>query len=296
MKPFITTFILAAAMTTAAQTPQVTGVTAIPNAPEKIEKIVPSPDDVTAVAECIYRYDLLNGDKRSTGAAMLQIAPTVARFIDYTSFATDSLRHSGDTDREELNKFLSRELRNECFIDQTVLQGFPSGKMTVISPVAPNLYTYTETAYPLPWALSEEIDTIAGYECHKATAAYGGRGWTAWYTTEVPVPFGPWKLTGLPGLVVKATSDDGVHSFILTTLRQGSSVIPTSVPRTAIKTSRDKFVKMKNEFEKDPWNNILPESITNITVLDTQGGKPQILINDNPFHPYPDGYVPFELE
>lgn len=296
MKPFITTIILMLAMTATAQTPQINGVTAMPKTPEKVGKIASSPDDVTAVAECIYRYDLLNGDKQSTGAAMLQIAPGVARFIDYTSFATDSLRRSGDPDREQLNKFLSRELRNECFVDQTVLQGFPSGKMTVISPLAPNLYTYTETAYPLPWALSEETDTIAGYECHKATATYGGRDWTAWYTTEVPVPFGPWKLTGLPGLVVKATSDDGVHSFILTTLRQGSSVIPASVPRTAVKTSREKFVKQKNEFEKDPWNNILPESITSITVLDKQGGKPLMLINDNPFHPYPDGYVPFELE
>lgn len=296
MKPFITTIILMLAMTATAQTPQITGVTAMPKTPEKVEKIASSPDDVTAVAECIYRYDLLNGDKQSTGAAMLQIAPGVARFIDYTSFATDSLRRSGDTDREQLNKFLSRELRNECFIDQTILQGFPSGKMTVISPIAPNLYTYTETAYPFPWAISEEIDTIAGYECHKATATYGGRDWTAWYTTEVPVPFGPWKLTGLPGLVVEAVSNDGIHSFILTTLRQGSSVIPTFVPRTAVKTSREKFVKLKNEFEKDPWNNILPESITDITVLDTEGGKPLVLINDNPFHLYPDGYVPFELE
>ncbi|MDE6326649.1 MAG: GLPGLI family protein [Duncaniella sp.] len=76
----------------------------------------------------------------------------------------------------------------------------PSGKTTVISPIAPNLYTYTETAYPLPWTLAEEDDTIAGYECHKATATYGGRDWTAWYTTEVPVSFGSWKLTGLPGL------------------------------------------------------------------------------------------------
>lgn len=296
MKPLITSIILMLAMTAGAQTPQITGITAMPKTPEKVEKIASSPDDVTAVAECIYRYDLLNGDKQSTGAAMLQIAPGVARFIDYTSFATDSLRRSGDTDREQLNKSLTRELRNECFIDQTILQGFPSGKMTVISPIAPNLYTYTEAAYPFPWALLEEIDTIAEYECHKATATYGGRDWTAWYTTEVPVPFGPWKLTGLPGLVVKAASNDGIHSFILTTLRQGSSVIPTSVPRTAVKTSREKFVKLKNEFEKDPWNNILPESITDITVLDTEGGKPLVLINDNPFHLYPDGYVPFELE
>lgn len=296
MKTFVTTLIIMASMTAAAQSQQITGVSSNQKVPEKVEKIASSPGDVAAVAECIYRYDLLNGDKRSTGAAMLQIAPSVARFIDYTSFATDSLRRLGDTDREQFNRFLSRELRSECFIDQTILQGFPSGKMTVISPIAPNLYTYTETAYPLPWTLAGEVDTIAGYECHKATATYGGRDWTAWYTTEVPVSFGPWKLTGLPGLVVKAASNDGVHSFILTTLRQGSSVIPTTIPRTAVTTSRDKFVKLKNEFEKDPWNNILPESITDITVVNTEGGKPLMLINGTPFHPYPDGYVPFEQE
>ncbi|NIK73115.1 GLPGLI family protein [Thermonema lapsum] len=56
------------------------------------------------------------------------------------------------------------------------------------------------------WHFLDETTTLAGFRCHKAQAEWMGRKWTVYYTRDIPLPFGPWKLQGLPGLVVWAES------------------------------------------------------------------------------------------
>ncbi|RQE01044.1 GLPGLI family protein, partial [Prevotella intermedia] len=45
-----------------------------------------------------------------------------------------------------------------------------------------------------------------GMECKKATTNFRGRYWEVWYTEDIPISQGPWKLCGLPGMILKANS------------------------------------------------------------------------------------------
>ncbi|MDY6026596.1 GLPGLI family protein [Bergeyella zoohelcum] len=74
-------------------------------------------------------------------------------------------------------------------------------------------------SYPQPiikdWKLLEETQTINTLQCKKATLHHKGRHWTAWYAPDIPLPYGPYTFTGLPGLIVKMESQDGEYSFEL---------------------------------------------------------------------------------
>lgn len=54
------------------------------------------------------------------------------------------------------------------------------------------------------WELKNETKTIGKYTCYKATTNFRGRNYTAWYAPDIPLPYGPWKLQGLPGLILEA--------------------------------------------------------------------------------------------
>lgn len=62
----------------------------------------------------------------------------------------------------------------------------------------------TDTYNKLAWDITGETKTIAGYECIKATVDFRGRKWIAWFAPDIPLSYGPWKLHGLPGLIIQA--------------------------------------------------------------------------------------------
>ncbi len=67
---------------------------------------------------------------------------------------------------------------------------------------------YDESFDDMQWQITDSTTNILGYECIAAETDYHGRHWTAWFTAEIPLQFGPWKLHGLPGLILRAESDN----------------------------------------------------------------------------------------
>ena len=79
---------------------------------------------------------------------------------------------------------------------------------------------YTEE-YPLQqWELTDELQTIQGYSCQKATCHWRGRDYEAWFTSEIPIRRGPWKFGGLPGLIVKISDAKKEYNFELVRLER----------------------------------------------------------------------------
>lgn len=84
---------------------------------------------------------------------------------------------------------------------------------------------YTEPIDEMNWTIVEDSTiTVLGYECIMAKSDYHGRRWKAWFAPEIPAPFGPWKLRGLPGLILKADANGG-FSFVATGLERTDRII-----------------------------------------------------------------------
>lgn len=81
----------------------------------------------------------------------------------------------------------------------------------------------------IPWQILKETKVIANLECQKAVGKFRGREYTVWFTRKIPVRFGPWKLQGLPGLILEATDKTNQVQFLATKIEfpaQGSPALP----------------------------------------------------------------------
>jgi GLPGLI family protein len=83
---------------------------------------------------------------------------------------------------------------------------------------------YRDSVHPMQWKLTHDVKWIDSLECHKAETFFRGRQYTAWYCPDIPVPNGPWKLGGLPGLIVEAYENNKDLYFMLSSIRETSGV------------------------------------------------------------------------
>lgn len=81
-------------------------------------------------------------------------------------------------------------------------------------------YQYDEPVEPFGWQVTERVDTVAGYACHKAVATFRGRCWEVWFAPEIPYACGPWKFGGIPGLILKASDTDGLYRWMAVGVEQ----------------------------------------------------------------------------
>ena len=53
------------------------------------------------------------------------------------------------------------------------------------------------------WTITDSIKISDNLSLQKATTKFGGRNWIAWFTKDIPMPYGPYKFNGLPGLIME---------------------------------------------------------------------------------------------
>jgi len=171
----------------------------------------------------------------------------------------------------------------------TVWMGLPTGQTTMREFIFPHEYEGYEPTPDIAWTLTDDTLTVSDYLCQQATATFRGVEWRVWYTEEIPSSAGPWRLRGLPGLIIKAESE--VHTFCLAGLRMEAS--PITAPEQNPEVHRMKYAKLlkhKNEiygnreYAKNPTYYVpdLQGSITDMSVLNRNG---QQLLLANGGHP-----------
>lgn len=89
-----------------------------------------------------------------------------------------------------------------------------------------DVYKYSERGPVINWKIMQERKKISGYDCQKAETSYLGRKYTVWFTHEIPIQNGPWKLGGLPGLILYASDSCGHYIFECTGIQKPSKKEP----------------------------------------------------------------------
>ncbi len=120
---------------------------------------------------------------------------------------------------------------------------------------------YSATSYyyeePLPefeWRVNDEIsDTIIGYPCKTAECFFRGRHWKVWFSEDLPMPYGPWKFHGLPGMILKAEDISGAHKFVAEEIIDNKCQICKYLkePINYFRTTRERDLEEHEDYAKN---------------------------------------------
>ena len=87
------------------------------------------------------------------------------------------------------------------------------------------LYYYEQELPAIDWQMQNADSVVCGYSCSKAVGKWRGRTWTVWYSMDIPIDDGPWKLQGLPGLILHAEDAQGDFFFTCVGIEEKRSPI-----------------------------------------------------------------------
>lgn len=89
-----------------------------------------------------------------------------------------------------------------------------------------------ESIPSLDWIITDETKKIGKFICHKAELkSFRGRNYTAWFTYGLPIAIGPWKLQGLPGLILEAYDNDAQIHIVAKTVNFNSQETPITIEK-----------------------------------------------------------------
>lgn len=85
-----------------------------------------------------------------------------------------------------------------------VFSDFDKQQFTAQKKVFEQTFLLNDSLKPFRWKLMDEVRTIAGYSCRKATCRiHDSVVVVAFYTNQIPVSGGPESFSGLPGMILE---------------------------------------------------------------------------------------------
>ena len=177
-----------------------------------------------AYMKCLYRYVYLNDTltgKTKDDLLILQIGKSISKCFSHYSNQVDSLSALPNGDMI-IGKMIDDAMNSGEFmrgnyphkrLKTYIYKNYPEGRMTVTDVLILQDYRYVDSLHAQTWTMGDSTREVLGYTCQQATADFRGRRWTAWFATDIPVSNGPWKLGGLPGLILQAYDEGQQHVF-----------------------------------------------------------------------------------
>ncbi|MFR9262918.1 MAG: GLPGLI family protein [Bacteroides cellulosilyticus] len=191
------------------------------------------------------------------------------KFYSYTKYVCDSVlavdfanKASQETINEHLKQYGTSKLSERTF------RGYPAGKVTTLDEIAGISRLRCEEPDERPqWKILAENDSILSYLCGKSRMSVQRTDMDKRrFTSEIPVSEGPWKLCGLPGLILKAVDSEGHYSFTATGVEQCHTDRPILFDgKKHEPMNRKAYNKVHERYYADPVG-FITGSMPNVTI------------------------------
>lgn len=206
--------------------------------------------------------DSINLVSMKSERTFLDIKGNHSLFISENKLVRDSLfvsfrsevKENNKKEEKDFSKLEGKKHFEPTFFNYFITKNIPEQKVYYYDKVAGKQIYYQEDRI-LKWEIFNTVEKQNGYAAQKAVVNFGGRVWTAWFTKDVAVSDGPYKFSGLPGLIVKLEDDRGDYKFDLVQKKMINNAFEEPITTEAKQSTRANFhgdkAALELEFGKD---------------------------------------------
>ena len=194
---------------------------------------------------------------------VLDITKDKSIYQDFTIPAQDSIIKKTVEDMEKSGTFtdITKIVKMPKF-NYRIHKTYPSMKELFMDAINNKFFGFEEEI-KFDWKILADKEKIGTYNTQKATTEFGGRQWTAWFSTDIPFQDGPYKFYGLPGLIVKIEDSEKNYSWLLSgnktvkdwkefTYAEEVNAKKYGMSNEKKTIAKDKFEKSYAAFKQDP--------------------------------------------
>lgn len=205
----------------------------------------------------------------------LDIGDSGSIYYSYTEYCRDSvirdLKSQGYTGFSLRNTLEEKGFRQGVKITVAIKDN--KQEINTYDKIGISNFFYSEPKTEIKWEVTSDTSMIFGYKCLKARATYKGRGWIAWFSPDIPISRGPWKLYGLPGLILKANDMENHYSFECVGLSKFTGFIDLSGYSQYKKIEKGEFDKLLLKYKCNPLDFSENQSGVSIGIIKDNSGR-----------------------
>ena len=198
-----------------------------------------------------YITDTMNLQKKKYDVMGLEIGKTMSRFysislLENKKILEEQIKQIGGLDFTKLTT-----PRNRRGKEGVIYKNYETNQVTSMENLGIFNYTFQEPTPTINWQIQTDTMRILNYPCQKAICQFRGRNYEAWFTSDINVSDGPWKFTGLPGLILKVVDSRGHFLFECKSIEKIDTEI-LSINQKAQKISKEQFLVLNKQYIDNP--------------------------------------------
>lgn len=147
------------------------------------------------VYELTYQIDSTDNKNLRVERMLLSIDNYVSSYQSERIYLKDSILKSNNP--QALFSISKSKFRYKIYKNRAI------NKLNTLHNYSVYKFEVEEKIPNLKWNIGTEEKEILNLNCIKATTSFAGRDYIAWFANEIPISDGPYKFTGLPGLIME---------------------------------------------------------------------------------------------
>ena len=221
----------------------------------------------------IYDYKIIkdstNKANQRTEMMYLDTTKEGSEYYSYTAYHSDSLVRAALETQLRATGIIN--IKPDMKVDAqrySVSKTYPDFKTELHNRIGMKRYKIADER-KLNWKILPDKQQIGKWQTQKATVDFAGRQWTAWFANEIPLQDGPYKFSGLPGLIVKIEDKTQSHILELKGIKTltAEEVKNYKKPKNELVLNTKQYQKLLSDYEKDPTQGFIQATMGGMVMM-----------------------------